>query len=42
MIKNCEWCGKEYEAKSKNHKYCSKECSYEGNKRLQREELLDA
>ena len=36
VIKACEWCGKEYEAK-KNQKYCCKECAYEGNKRLQRE-----
>ena len=26
MIRRCEWCGKEYEAKTKRSRYCSHRC----------------
>lgn len=38
----CEYCGKAYVANCSNQKYCSKECGYEGNKRLHRKKYVDA
>ena len=37
ITKICEWCNKPFEANVAHQKYCSKECGYEGNKRLQRQ-----
>lgn len=34
----CEWCGRSYRPKSKSQKYCCKDCNYEGNKRLHRQQ----
>lgn len=41
IMKICEWCGKKYAAKNKYQKYCCKECGYEGNKRLQRQQWAE-
>lgn len=38
ITKICEWCGDEFNAKNNKQKYCCKECGYEGNKRLQRQQ----
>lgn len=40
--RECEWCGTPFETTIPNKKYCSEDCSYNGNLKMKREQWADA
>ena len=40
--KNCLWCGRTFETHYPNQKYCCKNCGYQGNLKLKRQQWAEA